>query len=101
MLISAGLFTLFGNNFFFNYDGFSLDLQDIDSLSLKIRSDQLDASGRTTLMNVKSLIQDMTGELLIDDPENKSGRENFPQYPVFTSGENSYVYYDDPGIPAR
>ncbi len=97
-VIVAGLFTFFGNNFFFDYDEFKLDLQDIDSVGLRIRTNQLDASGRARLQNIQSMIQDVTGELLIDDIENKSGRMNFPQYPVFTSGENSFVYYDDPGI---
>jgi len=97
-VIVAGLFTFFGNNFFFDYDEFKLDLQDIDSVGLRVRTNQLDANGRARLQNIQSMIQDVTGELLIDDVENKSGRMNFPQYPVFTSGENSFVYYDDPDI---
>lgn len=97
-VISAGLFTYFGKDFFFNYDNFRLDLQDIDSLRLQKESEQLDATGRATLTDIQSLIQNITGELLIDNPENKSGRKDYPQSPVFTSKENSFVFYDDPSI---
>ena len=47
--------------------------------------DQVDAYGRSNLLDVKSLLQDMTGELLIDDPGNKSGRKKFPSYPILKS----------------
>lgn len=97
-IVDAGLFNIHGENFFFNYDSFRLDLQDIDSLSLKVKSESLDAYGRATLQNISSNIEDMTGELLIDKPDNKSGRKDYPQYPVFTSKENSFVYYDDQEI---
>ncbi len=97
-MIDAGLFTFYGNNFFFDYEGFRLNLQDIDSLSIKAKSEELDSYGRALLVNVRNIIQDMTGELLIDDPENKSGLKDLPRYPEFISKENSFVYYDDPGI---
>lgn len=97
-VIDAGLFNFHGEKFFFNYDSFRLDLQDIDSLSLKVKSENLDAYGRAALLNINSTIEDMTGELLIDEPDNKSGRKDFPQYPIFTSRENSFVYYEDPEI---
>ena len=97
-VIDAGLFNIHGEQFYFNYDSFRLDLQDIDSLSLKIKSEALDAYGRATLQNISSNIEDMTGELLIDKPDNKSGRNDYPHYPVFTSTENSFVFYDDHSI---
>jgi hypothetical protein len=97
-VIDAGLFNIHGEKFFFNYDSFRLDLQDIDSLSLKVKTEALDAYGRATLQNISSNIEDMTGELLIDKSDNKSGRNDYPQYPIFTSKENSFVYYDDKDI---
>jgi hypothetical protein len=97
-IIDAGLFSFYGKKFFFNYETFRVDLQDIDSLELRAISDDMDQYGRFKLMNLQSIIQDMTGELLIDYPDNKSGRKNFPQFPIFRSKEGSYVYYDDPFI---
>ena len=97
-IIDAGLFDFHGEKFFFNYDSFRLNLQDIDSLSLKVKSEDLDAYGRAALMNITSIIENMTGELLIDKPDNKSGRNDYPEYPVFSSRENSFVYYDNKEI---
>ena len=97
-IIDAGLFSFYGKKFFFNYETFRLELHDIDSLELRAISDDMDQYGRNKLVNLQSIIQDMTGELLIDYPDNKSGRRNYAQFPIFRSNEDSYVYYDDPVI---
>jgi len=97
-IIDAGLFSYYGNKFFFNYETFRLELQDIDSLEMRAISDDYDQYGRNQLLNLQSIIQDMTGELLIDYPDNKSGRKNYAQFPIFRSKEDSYIYYDDPFI---
>ncbi|GAH73065.1 unnamed protein product, partial [marine sediment metagenome] len=44
--------------------------------------------------HVKNQLQHITGEVLIDKRDNKSGRESYPEYPIFTSKENSYVFYE-------
>ncbi len=93
-VVNAGLFTFFGNNFLFSYDKFRINLTDIDSLSMQVIGDEVDAYGQVTLLAIQSLIQDMSGELLIDYPENKSGRKDYPSYPLFRSTENSFIYYD-------
>jgi hypothetical protein len=93
-VINAGLFTFYGKNFLFNYDKFRINLTDIDSLSLQVQGDEVDPYGRTFLIHVQSILQDMSGELLIDYPENKSGRRDMPSYPLFRSTENSFIYYD-------
>jgi hypothetical protein len=96
--INAGLFTFFGKNFLFTYDNFRINLKDIDSLSLQVQGEEVDAYGRTFLIHVTSILQDMSGELLIDHPENKSGRREIASYPLFRSTENSFIYYDDASI---
>ncbi len=97
-VIDAGLFTFYGRNFYFNYDTFKINLTNIDSLSLKVKTEVLDAYGQISVLDISSMLEDMTGELLIDDPENKSGRKKIPSYPVFSSSENSFIYYDDLAI---
>ncbi len=44
---------------------------------------------------VESVIKSLAGTVLIDDPGNKGGRKDFPEYPIFESTQPSYVYYDD------
>jgi hypothetical protein len=97
-IIDAGLFKFYGKNFFFEYDNFRVNLQNIDSLSISAKTKQKDAFGKSIITTLDNKIQNITGELLIDAPFNKSGLTSFPEYPVFTSRENSYVYFDDKSI---
>jgi len=97
-VIDAGLFTFYGRNFYFNYDTFKIMLTNIDSLSMKVKAENLDEFGQTSVLDIASMMEDMTGELLIDNPDNKSGRKKIPSYPVFSSTKNSFIYYDDLAI---
>ena len=96
--IQAGLFTFYGSNFFFDYPNFKINLQNVDSVTVNVRTGELDNFGLPVLHKVQSVIQHLTGDLRIDKPDNKSGRKSNPEYPLFTSRENSYVYYQDPKI---
>jgi len=91
-VVDAGLFRFTGHNFFFQYDSFKIALQDIDSLQLSIPSGRRNEYGEQILTRIDNAIENMTGELLIDHPDNKSGLEQFPEYPTFTSRENSFIF---------
>jgi hypothetical protein len=95
--VNAGLLTFNGKNFFFDYNNFKINLQDIDSLDLKYIS-SIDELGRPVTTSVKNTIENLTGELLIDKQNNKSGVKKYAEYPIFNSRENSYVFYDKPGV---
>ena len=97
-IINAGLFTFFGDDFFFNYDAFEVELNNIDSLRIRAQSDEKDMYNQALLFEVQNTIEKVTGDLKIDAPQNKSGLKNFPEYPVFNSREKSFVYYDDVAI---
>lgn len=96
--VQAGLFTFFGNGFTFNYDDFKFELNKVDSLNIDVRSDTRDALGRRMLARVGNTLESISGNLLIDKPDNKSGLKFNPQYPIFQSTKESYVYYDSPDI---
>lgn len=91
--IEAGLFTFYGSNFKFNYADFMVELNHVDSLNIRVKAG-LDGYGRQMLSRVSSTIENITGKLKIDEPDNKSGRKNLLQYPIFASEKDSYVYYD-------
>lgn len=93
-VVSAGLFTFFGRNFFFHYNDFKISLQDVDSIQLNVIMGYNDFK-KPILQRVHNVIQDITGDILIDKPDNKSGIKQNPEYPIFNSREYSYVYYDD------
>jgi len=97
-IIRAGLFTFFGKNFYFSYDTFKINMNKIDSLLIKVKTSERDFYNNPVLKNIASTIEKVTGYLLIDDPDNKSGLTNYSEYPIFNSLTNSYVYYDNPNI---
>lgn len=106
-LIHAGRFDFYGKEFSFEYDKFKVNLTNVDSLRLKVQSNEPDDYGQFPLVKVKTVIQDINGELFVDHPRNKSGVKqivkgipddpkdvNTAQYPVFKSHKESFVYYD-------
>jgi hypothetical protein len=96
--VHAGTFDFHARNVNFDYDQFKLDMPVIDSMSFTVPSFEKDAMGFRTQKKVRNVISDLGGNLYIDDPNNKSGLKSFPQYPIFSSTKDAYVYYDDPSI---
>jgi hypothetical protein len=96
--VVAGLLTFHGSNLFFNYDSFKINLQSVDLVDINYLTGELDSFGFPVIGQAKSQLKDVTGEVLIDEPNNKSGRVNYPQYPIFKSRETSFVYYDSKQI---
>ena len=97
-----GRVNLYGRDFHFKYDDFKVDLQQIDSvqLSVPLKPLRFDLYNNPLLTRVKTVIEAVTGELIIDHPSNKSGlrKDSFPQFPIFKSFNDSYVYYDNSTI---
>jgi hypothetical protein len=97
-IVKAGLFRFYGKEFFFNYNNFKIDLNNVDSLAMFVRSAKQDEHGNYPLIRVKSVIEGIRGELLIDQPTNKSSRKVLPIYPILKTNKESFVYYDKPYI---
>ena len=68
--ISAGRFNFWGNQFKFNYEQFRIAMVDIDSMRFKVLSFEPNALGQRYLVDVKTVLQDLTGDLQIDKPNN-------------------------------
>ena len=98
-VVEAGLFTIFGRKFTFDYDTFKIRLQSIDSIKIAVETENRDAFGNPLIKDIDNLIQLGTAELYIDDPNNKSGLRSLKQYPVINAVTYSYIFYDDiPGL---
>jgi hypothetical protein len=97
-VVHAGRFDFFGKEFTFDYDKFIVDLKNVDSLRITVKSIAADAYGEFPLVKVKTVIEKINGSLEIDNPANKSGRKSFPNYPIFNSFKDSYAYYDKKSI---
>jgi hypothetical protein len=98
-VVSAGLFTVFGHNFSFNYDTFKIRLEKIDSIRIAVETGQKDNYGNPVIEDVDNLIQLGTAELYIDEPDNKSGLKSLKQYPIINAVTFSYIFFDKiPGL---
>ncbi|MFY9310211.1 MAG: hypothetical protein WAQ28_14285 [Bacteroidia bacterium] len=93
-VVHAGRFDFFGKEFSFDYNKFIVDLKNVDSLRLTVKSREPNAYGEFPLVKVKTVIEHINGNLEIDEPGNKSGLKRYPKYPIFNSFKDSYAYYN-------
>jgi hypothetical protein len=91
--ITAGLFEFMAQACSFEYDTFRLNLPTIEYMKFKVQAFDA-APGEQRYVDVKTVVSDISGDLLIDYPTNKSGLKDYPRYPIFNSKSESYVYYD-------
>lgn len=95
--IKSGRFDFFGKTFNFNYAAFKIALNNVDSVKFKFP--EYDQNGKFVRMRtIQNTIQNANGFLYIDEPNNKSGRKDFPKYPIFECQKESFVFYDKPSI---
>lgn len=92
-VVGAGNFELYGKEYYFNYDKFKIDLTLVDSTKIRIRSNEKDEYGKYKTLRLKSQIENVKGELQVDNFTNKSGLKPYTRFPIFTSSKDSYVYY--------
>ena len=93
--VEAGQFDYFTKDCSFEYKPFRLNLPSIDSMLFFVFGKKIDPkTGTYPMVRVKTAITNLSGTLLIDDPGNKSGLKKFPDYPVFTNTNNSFVYWN-------
>ncbi|MCT4616277.1 MAG: hypothetical protein N4A49_15570 [Marinifilaceae bacterium] len=91
---SAGLFFFYGKDFDFNYDNYEINLTKVDSIRIHMVDEELAKFGKTKIKTIQTTIQNCTGDIVINQKDNKSGKKDLPDYPMFKSRRNSYVYYD-------
>jgi len=96
--IVAGLFDFVTHNCKFNYDKFTVEMDVIDSLLMYVedKNGPQNMYGDYKLRKVTSCIEELAGTLYIDVPGNKSGRVDYPDYPIFESRKGGKVFYDHP-----
>lgn len=99
-VIKAGKLTFHGKEYYFHYQPFTIDLLNVDSVAFLADSFEPDDQGRTRLVKVKNVLENVAGTLELDAPSNKSGllQKKYPDYPKFNSTRESFVYYDRSNI---
>lgn len=94
-IVQAGLFTIYGKQFSFNYDTFNIRLEKIDSIKIAVETGERDAYGRPVIRKIDNAIELASARLQIDEPGNKSGLKSLKQYPIINSTTDSYIFYDE------
>ncbi len=85
-IIMAGLFEFHTDNSEFKYDEFAIKMPKIDSLRIYgFRDDKIEP--------IKGMVESLKGSLFIDRADNKSSREETPEYPQFHSELSSFKFF--------
>ncbi len=92
----AGLALFQGQNMSFVYDKFEVDFDSVRHLDFFIPTGETDKRGEPIANGMSSNIEHLSGALLVDAPNNKSGKEDLSIFPSLQSKKFSYVYYDQP-----
>lgn len=92
--VSAGRFNMGGERCYFDYEKFALNLPKIDSLAFFVPLFE----DTNKIVRIQTPLQNLVCEILIDEPNNKSSIKRVEGYPMLSSLEDSYVYYDQPKI---
>ncbi|HRY99629.1 MAG TPA: hypothetical protein P5550_11295, partial [Bacteroidales bacterium] len=96
--VQAGNFMFHTRESHFDYEKFRIDMPVIDRMVFRVQSFEPDASGFYTLEPVQTVLSDLSGEIQIDMPNNKSGKDANPEYPIFRASSEAYAYYDSKAI---
>ncbi len=90
----AGYSSFEGKDFNFEYKPNQLVLDSIRYFDLFTITNIKDGKGGFKAESIASRIEHVNGVLLIDAPENKSGKEDIALFPSFNSKGKSYLFYD-------
>ncbi len=91
----GGFALFYGTKFHFDYDLFDIKVDSLRYLDLYLKTGE-DQYKRPIASAINSRLEHLRGVLLIDAPNNKSGREPIKMMPSFQSKDYSYVFYDLP-----
>ena len=90
----AGFSTLEGKQFSYIYDQNHIEMDSVRFFDLFIPTGEKDEHDLPIAMSIASRIEHTSGVLLIDAPNNKSGKEEIEMFPSFNTNAPSYVFYD-------
>jgi hypothetical protein len=91
----AGFALFEGSNMRFTYDKFQVEFDSVRHLDFYIPNGIVDPKTKQPQADaMNSTIERLSGALLVDAPNNKSGKDTLPTFPSLQSKKNSFVYYD-------
>jgi hypothetical protein len=95
--LTAGYALFSGRDMYFSYDRFDITFDSVRNLDFYLPYGEKDPNTKLKKANaMNSTIEYVSGVLLVDAPNNKSGKEDLDMFPSLQSKKNSYVYYERP-----
>lgn len=93
--IFAGYGVLEGKDYHFDYQKFQIILDSVRFFDLFVPSlEELDENGQPKAYSIGSRVEHLSGVLLIDAPNNKSGQEDIVIFPSLQTNTDAFVFYD-------
>ncbi|HIP36163.1 MAG TPA: hypothetical protein EYG85_04860 [Crocinitomix sp.] len=94
--VSAGKLESYPRDATFDYENFKIHLLEVDETLLRVKPIY---GGYNKLVPMVSHIRKLKGEILIDDPNNRSGNnKKITDYPKLVTKKPSYVFYNHKAI---
>ncbi|MBK6932583.1 MAG: hypothetical protein IPH12_17675 [Saprospirales bacterium] len=93
----AGYALFEGQDMYFNYDKFHVEFDSVKHLDFYLPTGLEDKNGQPMADAMNSTVEYVSGILLVDAPNNKSGKEDLAIFPSLQSKKHSFVFYDRPG----
>jgi len=93
-LLYAGMAVFYGRDMHFNYNKFNVVMDSVRYLDFYVPTGKVLKNKRKEAKSMDSRIEYATGFVLVDAPQNKSGKKDIKMFPSFASKDFSYVYYD-------
>lgn len=92
--IEAGDFDYKGKDFVFDYDGFLIDMANIDSIRLQLTLPDSLASEPGEKKQLQNHLTETSGVLYLNEPSDRSNKNQSDHYPYFESESEAIVYFD-------
>lgn len=92
--VFAGFGVLEGKDMHYVYDQNHITIDSVRFFDLFVPTGNEDENGKPEALSISSRIEHGNGVLLIDAPQNKSGKEELEMFPSYNTKGPSYVYYD-------
>ncbi len=94
----AGFAVFEGDSMYFNYEKFHVQFDSVRSLHFYLPTGKADDKGQPIADGMNSRVEKVSGFLLVDAPNNKSGKVDIDVFPSLESKKYSFVFYDDTSI---
>ncbi len=94
----AGFAVFLGDSMYFDYEKFHVQFDSVKRLHFYLPVGTNDEKGKPIANAMNSYIEKVSGFLLVDAPNNKSGKVDIDIFPSLESKKHSFVFYDDTSI---